>query len=742
MVDPQWGPVEKNPPGAGARPDKPPRTPAQRRGILALKGLGISLALILVAGFAVVFIGYTTTERPDPNADFQTATTGVYFNDGTTRLGRFEVQNRTPLTFAQMPDSMKQAIVAAENRTFWTDRGISIRGMIRAGWAIVRGRDLQGGSTITQQYIKILYLNSERTLTRKFREIFLAYKLSKELTKEEILEDYLNTIYFGHGAYGLQAASRAYFGSTADKLTVPQAAFLSTVVNNPTAYDPDDEDNHERILERYRYVIQSMLEMGYITDAEAAKYRQNLPKFPERASSDRFGGPKGFLLKMVERELTKAGFESSQISGGGLKVITTFDKKAQDAAVAAAQKYTRESAKAADEKASNLHAAVASVDVDTGEVLALYGGPDYVKNSRNWATTPRPTASTFKTYALAAGLDDGYSLYSRFNGNTFTPPGDSTPVRNEFSNQYGSAVPLLRATAQSINTAFVDLVTSMDNGAKKTMDMAEAVGAPKGAGWDDNSRLPLGTAEVSPLAQASAYATFANDGVRVPEHVVREVRSREGKVLYKAAPEEKRAVSEEIAADVNFALSSVVDGGTGRAAQSLNRPVAGKTGTKDREDDIVSAWFVGYTKQISTAVMYVAGKGGNDDLDPYARPGDSTFFGGTYPALTWAEYMAVATEGQPVEDFGGPAYVNRDKDSEPTLRPEPSETQEPTETKEPEPTTQTPEPEPTETEEPSPEPSAGPPTTKASPRPSNTRRAGPNPKPSKTNDGGQSPGEE
>ena len=333
MVDPQWGPVEKNPPGADARPGKPPRTPAQRRAILALKGLGISVALVLVAGFAVVFIGYTTTERPDPNADFQTATTGVYFNDGTTRLGRFEVQNRTPLTFAQMPDSMKQAIVAAENRTFWTDRGISIRGMIRAGWAIARGRDLQGGSTITQQYIKILYLDSERTLTRKFREIFLAYKLSKELTKEEILEDYLNTIYFGHGAYGLQAASRAYFSTTADKLTVPQAAFLSTVVNNPTAYDPDDEDNHERILERYRYVIQSMLEMGYITDAEAAKYREKLPKFPERASSDRFGGPKGFLLKMVERELTKAGFESSQISGGGLKVITTFDKKAQDAAV-------------------------------------------------------------------------------------------------------------------------------------------------------------------------------------------------------------------------------------------------------------------------------------------------------------------------------------------------------------------------------------------------------------------------
>ena len=757
MANPQWGPVEKNPPGASARPkDGKPRTPGQRRAIFALKGLAISLALMLVAGIAVIFIGYTTTKRPNPNADFQTATTGVYYNDGTTRLGSFAIQNRTPLTFEQMPDTMKQAIVAAENRTFWTDKGISIRGMIRAAWAIARGEDLQGGSTITQQYIKILYLDSERTVPRKFREIFLAYKISKELTKEQILEDYLNTIYFGEGAYGLQAASRAYFSTTADKLTVPQAAFLSTVVNNPTAYDPDDEDNTERILERYRYVIQSMLEMGYITDADAAKYRQKLPEFPERATSDRYGGPKGFLLKMVERELTKAGFESSQISGGGLKVITTFDKKAQDAAVEAAQKYTRESAKAADEKASNLHAAVASVDVDSGEVLALYGGRDYVKNSRNWATTPRPTASTFKTYALAAGLEDGYSLYARFNGNTFTPPGDSSPVRNEFSNQYGSAVSLLRGTALSINTVFVDLVTSMDNGAKKTMKMAEAAGAPKGAGWDDNSRLPLGTAEVSPLAQASAYATFANDGVRVPEHVIREVRSRDGKVLYKAAPDEKRAVSEEIAADVNFALSSVVDGGTGRAARSIDRPVAGKTGTKDREDDIVSAWFVGYTRQISTAVMYVAGPGGNDDLDPYARPGDSTFFGGTYPALTWADYMAVATEGQPVEDFGGPAYVNRDKYSEPTLRPEPTQTREPepepteTETEEPEPepseTSEEPEPEPseTETQEPDPEPSetAGPPTTRPTPEPSNTNNRRGTPKPKPTNSVGNQPGEE
>jgi membrane peptidoglycan carboxypeptidase len=721
MANPHWGPVEKHPPGADARTKKAKRTPAQKWTIRTLQAIGIITALGLVSAIAIVFIGYTTTRRPDPNADFQTAITGVYYNDGKTRIGSFAIQNRQPLDFDKMPETMKQAVVAAENRTFWTDKGVSIRGMIRAGWAILRDKELQGGSTITQQYIKILYLNSERTVTRKFREIFLAYKLNKELSKEEILEGYLNTIYFGHGAYGVERASRAYFKIPARELDVPKAAFLATVMNNPTSYDPDEADNHPRILERYRYVIQSMLEMGYITSQQADEYRQRLPKFPKVETSSRYGGPKGFLLKMVERELTKAGFEASQISGGGLKIITTFDKKAQDAAVAAAQKYTKEAADAADERAANLHAAVASVDVDTGEVIALYGGRNYVKNSRNWATTPRPTASTFKTYALAAGLKDGFSLYSRFNGNTFTPPGDSSPVRNEFRNQYGSAVTLLRATALSINTAYVDLTGKMDNGPKKTMDMAEAAGAPKGAGWDNNSRLPLGTAEVSPLAQASAYATFANEGVAVPSHVVREVRDDNGKVLHKANVSEKRAVSSDIAADVTYALSSVVDGGTGRAASALDRPVAGKTGTKDREDDIVSAWFVAYTKQISTAVMYVAGNSGNDDLDPYARPGDSTFFGGTYPALTWADYMEVATEGQPVEEFPEPAYVNRNGASEPTEQSEPTteptRTVESTEAAEPTTTrtaTRTPTSEPTEesTEEPTDDESTtAPPTT-------------------------------
>ena len=698
MADPHWGPVEWQPRGARARRDTSGRGRKWARGILITITALTVLGLVCVIG--VVVFGYTTTTRPNANAEFKTATTFVYYNDGKSKLGSFAIQNRTPITFEKMPETMKRAAVAAENRSFWTDQGISIRGMVRAAWRIANGDDVQGGSTITQQYIKILYLNSDRTLTRKFRELFLAYKINKEMSKEEILAGYLNTIYFGHGAYGVQAASKEYFNVEAKKLTVPQAAFLATVVNNPSMYDPRDEGDQSRILSRYRYVLHSMAEMGDITPAQEGAFAQRLPKFPKTPANQRYGGPNGFLLKMVERELSAAGFDSSQISGGGLKVTTTFDEDAQKAAVEASQSYTKQSAEAVGRKASKLHAALASVDVNTGEVIALYGGPDFVKNSRNWATTPRPTASTFKAYALAAGLKDGYSLLSRFNGNTFTPPGDARPVRNEFSHQYGSSVDLIKATADSINTAFVDLTSQMDNGPRKIMKMAQAAGAPKGAGWENNDRIPLGTAEVSPLDQASAYATFANDGVSVPSHVVREVRDRRGKVIYEARPEKKRAVSENIAHDVTHALSNVVEQGTGRAVQTLDRPVAGKTGTKDRTNDdgssdVVSAWFVAYTRQISTAVMYVAGNDGNGDLDTYARPGDSTFFGGTYPALTWADYMETATEGQAVKQFPEPAYVNKEEVPlpEPTIQETQQTTEQPTTTSPAR--TETPEPTPT-----------------------------------------------
>ncbi len=655
---------------AGAKPTRARKKGGAKRviGRIFTALLALGLVLGIIASIAVG-VAYKRTELPDPDKDFLTNTTFVYYKDGKTKLGSFSVQNRQTLAYKDIPQSMKEAVVAAENRTFWTDRGISPKGIIRSTWTIVRGGEVQGGSTITQQYIKILYLSSERSMKRKFKELLLAIKMNKSTSKEEVLGGYLNTIYFGRGAYGVQAASRAYFNKDAKKLTTPEAAVLSSVLNNPSMYDPSAaKGNKANLLERYRYVLQGLTDMDKITEQQRVKWSKSLPKLPDVPLNSRFGGPKGFLLNMVKQELLNEGFTESEIMGGGLTIVTTFDDKAMDAAVKTAQKYTKEAAKNAGKKTSTLHAAIASVEVGTGEVLAVYGGPDYVSNSRNWATTDRPTASTFKTYAAAAGLQDQFSLRSVLNGNTFTPTGDGVPIRNEFSYQYGP-VTLTKATADSINTAFVDLVQKMPDGPKKVIKAATDAGVPKGAGWDPNNRIALGTAEASPLEMANGYATFANNGERAQTHVVKSVKNARGKKLYTAKVATKKAFDEGVARDVTYALSSVVEQGTGRRVQTLGRPVAGKTGTAGVKDDIVSAWFVAYTPQVSTAVMYVAGDGGNNDLDPYARPGDSTFFGGTYPALTWTDYMGVVMQDLPIKQFDPPAYVNKNaRDQMPTTR--------------------------------------------------------------------------
>ncbi|NLT29262.1 MAG: penicillin-binding protein, partial [Propionibacterium sp.] len=386
-------------PASGGKPGKRGRKPRTRFGrIMRRIGLTALIAFLAVTvlGSAAVIIGYNTTDIPDPNADFQTNTTFVQYRDGS-QLGSFAVQNRQSLEYEEMPQTMKDAVIAAENRSFWTDPGISVPGMIRAAWAIATGGEMQGGSTITQQYIKIMYLDSERTMSRKIRELFLAVKMNREVPKEDILEGYLNTIYFGRGAYGIQAAAKSFFNIDAAELNVPQAAVLASVLNNPGMFDPSGgEENRERLLERYRYVLDGMVELGTITAAERDEYAKDLPEFPEIPINERYGGPNGFLLNMVQTELAAKGFDEAQIQGGGLTIVTTIDKPSQDAAVETAQKYEREAAEAADQPVEGIHASIASVDVETGEIRALYGGPDFVSNSRNWATTPRMAASAFK----------------------------------------------------------------------------------------------------------------------------------------------------------------------------------------------------------------------------------------------------------------------------------------------------------------------------------------------------------
>ncbi|MDR1212995.1 MAG: penicillin-binding protein [Propionibacteriaceae bacterium] len=712
---PQGPKGPKGPKGPQGTAAGRPKRSWWRRVLLA--GLITGLAC-LILGLTGIFVAYRMIDFPDPNREFTTEKTQVYYRDGQTVLGSFAEQNRTSLAYADMPQTIKDAVVAAENRDFWTDPGISFKGILRSALNIVRGQPLQSGSTITQQYIKLLYLTSDQTATRKLKELLLAVKMSRNLAKENILEGYLNIIYFGRGAYGLQAAARAYFNIDAADLSLTQSAALVAIFNNPGNLDPHiSELAAERLLARYRYVLDGMAAMGAISPEQHLEASAALPEFPDVPINQRFGGPTGFLLKMVEAELADAGLDSSLVSGGGLRIVTTFDAQAQAAAVTAAQTWSNKSATEArtPQDPSQLHAALASVEVGTGDVLALYGGPDYLESSWNYATRPRMAASTFKTYALAAGLRNGFTLSSRLNGNSFTPTGDSVPVRNEFNHQYGT-VSLAKAIADSINTAFVDLTQRMPDGAAEVAQAANDAGVPTNSTWSVTNRIALGQSEVSPLEQATGYATFANGGVYVAPHVVREVYDSSGALIYRAQPETRQAFTTELADTVNYALRGVVEEGTGAKVQNLGYPIAGKTGTAEMDDQVVSSWFVGYTRQVSTAVLYVAGADGISSLDPYARKGDSTFFGGTYPALTWLDYMRVAQSGRERLEFEKP------RDLGPTVTPQPTPEPSPAD----QPTTPTVEPSPSPTE-----PTPGPDPSPTAPEPSPTA-PGPEPSPSPT----------
>ncbi len=667
-------------------PQKPQRTRRAKKssarriwGRIAVGALAV-LVLLGLAGLGAFAYLYATRDLPDPNEDFTTNTTFLFHSDGETQLGSLAVQNRVSLDYEEIPQVVKDAVVAAENRSFWEDPGFSVRGMARGAWSILTGGEIQGGSTITQQYIKIFYLHSGQTISRKVDELVLATKMGRQVPKEEILEGYLNTIYFGRGAYGIEAASKSYFLKPAAELTLQESAALAAILNNPAAFNPSGgSENVERLEGRYGYVLDGMLEMGHITAAEHQEARASLPEFPEVPTNDRYGGPTGFLIKQVERELIDAGFSEGEIQGGGLKVVTTIDTRLQDAAVETAQRYTAEAAANAEEPQdpNELKVAISSVDTASGAVLAMYGGPNYVDDQRNWATTPRAAASTFKAFATLAGLRNGFSLDSILKGDTFVPRGDTQPIRNQFSQEYGP-VTLRQAVADSINTAMVDMTEQMEGGPEEVVRAATDSGAPD-AGWNRNSRIALGAAEVSPLDMANSYATFADEGHYKDTHFVARVEDRNGSVLYQADVERRPQVERNVAANLTDALTSVVTEGSGTRASDLGRPVAGKTGTHGVEDEIQSAWFVGYTRQISTAVMYVVGDDGIGDLEPYKRPQDRTFYGSSYPLMTWVDYMRVASEGMEVLEFDEPEPIDGINESQsPSPSPTPTET-EPTE---------------------------------------------------------------
>ena len=642
---------------------------------------GLVGCLVLVSMF---YVAYRSTDIPSENAAFQAQTTNVYYADGKTKLGQYAVQNRESIPLADVPKVMQDAVVAAEDRTFWTNRGIDPKGIIRAAFSNAKGGATQGASTITQQYVKILYLSQERTLKRKIKEAFLSLKIQQKKSKSEILEGYLNTIYFGRGAYGVQAAANAYFGIPAKQLNAAQSAMLAAVLNSPNYLSPDrSESSRAALLSRYDYVVSGMRSMGAISSTEAAEIAGQLPKIRKPRTSNQYGGQRGFMLDMVKKELGRLGFTDDEIESGGLRVTTTFTKKAMDAAKAAVDEV-------APDGVAKLRTGVASVDVKTGAVLGIYGGQDYLKSQIDWATTALPTGSAFKPFAVAAGIKDGFSLKDTFDGNSpYTFPDGSTVV-NEQDHDYGPRVSLTMATQESINTAFIDMTESMDgDGPRKIADMAESMGVPTIPEEDVHARISLGGSPVSPLDMANAYAAIADGGTHHDAFVVAKVvRASSGEVLYTAPRKTNRVLDEDIAADTSYAMQQVVRSGTGAyVGRNLGRPAAGKTGTATNNDKrVITSWFVGFTPQISTAVMYARDTGYKPIDEGYLPRG---YFGATYPAETWTAAMKAMLEGVPVVDFPPPANVDGKAPSsghEPyTPPPKPTKTKAPKPTQAPSP---------------------------------------------------------
>ncbi|HEX6150150.1 MAG TPA: transglycosylase domain-containing protein [Nocardioides sp.] len=698
-------------PGTNGTNGKPSRSRWRRAGkwLLILGLIGT-----LLAGGAFVLL-YQTIDIPDPNEDFETQTSFVYYAGGKEQLGQFATQNRESIPLDEMPDTVKDAVVAAENPTFWNDRGIDPKGIIRAAFNNAQGGSTQGASTITQQYVKILYLTQEQSLKRKVKEAFISLKLQRDVSKEQILEGYLNTIYFGRGAYGIQAASKAYFDVEAKDLSLKQSAVLASVVNDPNDLDPGQgKQARQDLKERYAYVLDAMAEEGMISAEKAERSARRLPTFPELEQESQYGGQRGHVLTMVRKELLRLGYSEEEIEGGGLRVTTTFTQKAMDAAVQGVME-----ARPDGFGDKQLHIGAATVEPGTGAVRGIFGGQDFLDSQINWAVAGGQAGSTMKAAALVAAIEEGYSLEDTFEGNSPIELPDGTEIENQGDSDYGSSVSMVTAAENSINTAFIDMTMGMDDGPEKIVDAANRLGIPpakarkKAPGFPNSSPglepitgVALGNATVSPINMANAYATLANDGKAADPYIIEKVVLPNGETDYQHKVSSERAVDADISSDASYALQQVVESGSGTAALELGWPAAGKTGTATNGlGEVSSAWFAGYTRQLSTAVMYVRGKG-NEQLQGWLP----TYFGGAYPAETWTAIMQRAMEGLPVEEFPEPANVDGDAPQEghEPYTPPPSPTkQPPTKTPSQEPTTEEPTEEPT-TEEPPPCPPLNP----------------------------------
>lgn len=635
--------------------------------VVVVAGVGLALAVVAMVPAARGVLASGQGEPASLDLGLLAERSIVYSADGSLMASLHAEQDRSPVALSAVPKPVVQSILAVEDNGFYRHKGVDLRSTLRALVENVQSGGVeQGGSTITQQVVKNSLLTPERNLSRKVKEAVLARRLEKVMSKREILERYLNTVYFGNGAYGVQAAAETYFGEDVTKLSWPQAALLAGLIRNPVGYDPFRK--HEAAMERRRIVFDRLVETGRLTRSRADAYeKEPLPDGPHTVVPP----PDDYFVEEVKQQLlddTRLGATKAErynaVFNGGLKIHTTLDPRAQFLAVSArdhiipgSQGVFTAGRDPATGQPVDGTVALASVDPGTGAVRAMIGGPGFDRYKYNLATQGiRQPGSSFKVFVLMALLENGYVPNDTVNGSSpcsFPNPGGTpNPYKAEnFEGSRGSTANITTQTLKSSNCAYLRLGQIV--GLDKVVDVAHRMGITSPLDPSVIS-LPLGTMGVSPLEMAGAYAVIANDGIRNPPYLIDRVEDRDGKVLFRHEGHPERVVSSDVARLAADVLRRNVEGGTGTRARLPGRQAGGKTGTAS---DYADAWFVGFTRQLSTAVWMGAWQG----KVPMRVVGGISVVGGSYPAAMWGSYNRAFHDGLPVLDFPKPPATRAGK---------------------------------------------------------------------------------
>uniref|UniRef100_UPI0007CD4EDC transglycosylase domain-containing protein n=1 Tax=Rhodococcus hoagii TaxID=43767 RepID=UPI0007CD4EDC len=646
--------------GAGGRHTADPAPKARsrkprRKGRRIALYVSLVVVLLLIATPLVAFgVAYKNADVPRPSDMVTNQVSTILASDGTEIARVVPPEgNRTEVTIDQIPGHVRNAVLSAEDRDFYTNPGFSVSGFARAARDNVLGRDSAGGgSTITQQYVKNTLVGSERSVTRKMKELVISSKMAREWSKDEILAAYLNTIYFGRGAYGISAAATAYFGKPLADITVAEGAVLAAVIQSPSSLDPTTDP--EALQARWNYVLDGMVTMSALapTERQSMVFPDALPTAPN-ADSGAAPGPEGLIRAQVLRELAESGVSEQDLNTEGLQITTTIDPTAQQAALEAV-------ADTFDGEPENLRTAVVSIDPKSGAVRAYYGGDD--GKGFDFAQAGLQTGSSFKVFGLVAALQQDIPLSQTYDSSPLSVYG--VTINNVEGESCGKCT-IAEALKRSLNTSFYRLTLSMDDGAQKIADAAHQAGIPETVpGWQyptltqeggsPENGIVLGQYLTRPIDMASAYATLAASGMYHKPYFVQKVVTADGVVLLdRPASEDERRLDAAVADNVSQAMLPIAAYSRSHGLAG-GRPSASKTGTAQLGDTGKNkdAWMVGYTPQLSTAVWV-----GTADAQAIENSWGGPVYGSGLPSDIWKKTMDGALEDAPVEKFPWPAPI-------------------------------------------------------------------------------------